>query len=71
MASTARRSTRWSRHVVTLPERPFDLVGIAEVLERHGVLHVTIGGACGLLHGATEYLTQGVDVLARSDVASA
>ena len=52
---------------MTLPERPFDLVRIAEVLDRYGVLYVTIGGACGLLYGATEYLTQDVDVLARSD----
>lgn len=52
---------------MTIPERPFDLVRIAQALERHGVLYVTIGGACGLLHGATEYLTQDVDVLARSD----
>ena len=52
---------------MTLAERPFDLTRIAEVLERHGVLYVTIGGACGLLHGATEYLTKDVDVMARSD----
>ena len=52
---------------MTPQEVPFDLTRIAEVLERHGVLYVTIGGACGLLHGATEYLTMDVDVLARSD----
>ena len=28
---------------------------------------MTIGGARGLLHGATEYLTKDVDVMARSD----
>jgi hypothetical protein len=52
---------------VTPPDRPFDLTRIAEVLERHKVLYVTIGGACGLLHGATEYLTMDVDVMTRSD----
>jgi hypothetical protein len=52
---------------VTFADPPFDLVRIAEVLERHGVLYVTIGGACGLLHGASEYLTKDVDVMARSD----
>jgi hypothetical protein len=56
-----------SHLVVTLPDVPFDLARIAEVLEHHGVLYVTIGGACGLLHGAREYLTMDVDVLARSD----
>jgi hypothetical protein len=52
---------------VTPSDRPFDLTRIAEVLERHKVLYVTIGGACGLLHGAADYLTRDVDVMARSD----
>ncbi len=48
-------------------DRPFDLIRIAEVLARHEVAYVTIGGVCGLLHGAVDYLTRDVDVLARSD----
>lgn len=50
-----------------MTQQPFDLIRIAEALERHGVLYVTIGGACGLLHGVVGYLTQDVDVLALSD----
>lgn len=46
---------------------PFDLDRIAEVLSRHGVRYVTIGGASGMLHGVIEYATKDVDVLVRAD----
>jgi hypothetical protein len=46
---------------------PFDLARIAEVLDRHAVRYVTIGGASGMLHGVVDYLTRDVDVLIRDD----
>ena len=45
--------------------QPFDLPRIVEVFNRHGVAYVAIGGVSGMLHGATHYVTQDVDVMVR------
>ena len=36
-----------------------------EVFNRHGVAYVAIGGVSGMLHGATHYVTQDVDMMVR------
>ena len=53
---------------MTAATSEFDLDRIAEVLARHQVRYVTIGGACGLFHGVVDYLTKDVDVLVRADI---
>jgi hypothetical protein len=42
---------------------PFDLERLGEVLRRHAVNYVIIGGACGTFHGMLEYRTKDVDLL--------
>ena len=53
---------------MTAAKPEFDLDRIAEVLARHQVRYVTIGGACVLFHGVVSYLTKDVDVLVRADI---
>ncbi len=46
---------------------PLDLSRIVEVLERHGVAYVIVGGVAGRLHGASR-VTFDLDVVAGRDV---
>lgn len=47
---------------------PFDLVVIGEVIRRHQVRCVVIGGASGTFHGMVEYRTKDVDLLVHDSV---
>ncbi len=42
---------------------PFDLARIGEVLERHVVRYIVIGGMSGTFHGMVDYRTKDVDLL--------
>jgi hypothetical protein len=42
---------------------PFDLSRIGEVLERHCVRYVVVGGMSGTFHGMVDYRTKDVDLL--------
>jgi hypothetical protein len=42
---------------------PFDLARIGEVLERHAVRYIVIGGMSGTFHGMVDYRTKDVDLL--------
>ena len=54
---------------VTLEEPPpFHLVRVGEVMARHEVHYVLIGGVSGMLHGMAEYQTKDVDLLVQDDV---
>ena len=44
-------------------EPEYDLARMIDVLERHGVRYVLIGGVSGTFHGMVEYRTKDVDVL--------
>jgi hypothetical protein len=46
---------------------PFDLARIGEVLERHAVRYVVIGGTSGTFHGMVDYRTKDVDLLVQEN----
>jgi hypothetical protein len=45
-------------------EPEFDLSRMIDVVERHGVRYVLIGGVSGTFHGMVEHQTKDADVLA-------
>ena len=49
---------------------PFDLARIGEVLERHSVRYVVIGGMSGTFHGMVDYRTKDVDLLVQQSASN-